>query len=112
MSVVVSARVEVENCTPQLLVEAAKILSKAHKVTVTRIGSTYAVRIDGVSVRVEENALVASAGENSQARDKLNHVLSLARDAVIAVQVLNTAKATGRNASVSVGERGIAVEVW
>lgn len=112
MSVVVSARVEVENCTPQLLIEAAKILAKSHKVSVTRLGSTHIVRIDGVSVRVEGSGLVASTGENNPARDKLDRVLSLARDAVIAAQVLNTAKAMGRNANVSVGERGISVEVW
>ena len=109
MSVVISASVKIKNCSPQLLAEAAEILGRRFEVGVQ--GNHLVIRDEysRVVVYAEGRELKAVADSSSVSQERLSKIAGLVRDTVIAAEIVRAAKALGR--SVSVGEKGIAVEV-
>ena len=103
MSVVISAKVEVKNCSPELLREAAKIL-----------GAKYdgAIKVGRVAVYAERGALKALADSDYVSREKLKRILGQVRDAVIAAEIVRAAKMMGKSVNVRASESGIALEVF
>lgn len=111
MSVVISAKVKVKNCTPQSLTEAAKILSKRFNVEKVRDGIMVGSGLETVTILVENGELKAVADSDFVSRERLNEILGITKDAVVAAEIVRAAKAMGKSVNVGIGEKGVLVEV-